>query len=159
KRRVRPRRAARVLTMAERDGRPLSWEEILSEPMTSVRDEGWRAVQSLAEMSPRPQQPALTLEDASGWRSLPLPPEQEETESDRLPASLAEQLSLTWAARRRRRAWADHELEPAPEAAFEETAGPGEFETGAQESPGEVLSPQAPRTSVWRRPAGTILRL
>ena len=80
------------------------WEDILSEPISSVRDEGWRVVRGIEEVSPRPQTPPAALSALSRWLILKLPHQEDDSplNARRLPASLADQLSLTLAARRRR---------------------------------------------------------
>ncbi|HEY7268475.1 MAG TPA: DUF4157 domain-containing protein [Dehalococcoidia bacterium] len=88
-----------------------AWEEMLSEPMTLVRDAGWRQVCPLEEVSPRPQLPPAVLPDAESWVMMPRLPQPESPAEDPVPPTLAEQLSLTWAVRRRARAAAAAEEE------------------------------------------------
>src|SRR3990172_3069498 len=91
--------------MADERDETSAWAELLSEPITSVRDEGWRAIRSVEEFSPRGQQVLAALPPPESFLIVPRPLQPEEDLP--LPPSLAEQLSLTWAARRRRRSRGD----------------------------------------------------
>jgi hypothetical protein len=79
------------------------WDAILGEPIVSIRDEGWLALRRVDQISPRPQTPPVTVSPSLRWLVLELPPQDEEAApGPSLPPSLAEQLSLTLAARRQR---------------------------------------------------------
>lgn len=132
-----------------------SWEEILAEPTALIREDGWRSVRQIEEISPRPQAAPVVLPPAETWVSLKLPREEDtETESasaDPLPSSLMDQLSLTWASRtspRRRRVedesadLSDVDLPEPAEEALENAAPP----------------PPQP-TPAWRRPIDLAFRL
>src|SRR4249920_1881516 len=110
-----------------------NWDDILAEPIASLSDPtaaapfdaesgdgdartGWLAVQALSDISPRAQDAPVTMPDPASMLQLKQTPQAETPEaSAKLPPSLADQLSLTWAARRRHAAVeAEPELPPAP---------------------------------------------
>src|SRR5438552_8356892 len=135
--------------MSEQDER--AWAEILSEPMTSVRHTGWRAVSMVADISPL-REATLVLEAPESWLIVP-PINQGESEAAArsLPPSLAEQLSLTWAARRRRRSRAaEEEPERQTEVLVEDEPEPGPLKA----------APAAPvRRPFWNRPLAAVYRM
>src|SRR5688572_18534846 len=97
---------------------PQEWDDILLEPVAQLQPDlpaaegGWRAVRSIDEVSPRPQQPPLTLPDPDGMLSIRLPVQPEEATPSSVPPppSLTDQLSLTWASRRKGRRKAAEEV-------------------------------------------------
>jgi len=131
------------------------WDDILLEPMAQLQPDltaaegGWRAVRSIDEVSPRPQQPPRTLPDPDGMLSIRLPVQREESSSASAPPppSLTEQLSLTWASRRRRRRTVDQE--------------PGEnwpaWEPVPQDDEADALLPSSPLLA-WLKPLHSLVR-
>ena len=146
---------------------PENWDDILGEPIASLGDpaaalsleagaEGmdgaqhWLAVQPLASISPRQQDAPVTMPEASSMVRLHLPLQPEtDAVSAKLPPSLAEQLSLTWAAKRRHNL--EPEAEPLPAPRPVQSRGASEVERAPL-----AASPAAP---VWRRPFEAIARV
>ena len=144
-----------------------NWDDILAEPIASLSDPtvaapvdaergieeqrgGWLAVQALRDISPRSQDAPVTMPDAAEMLQLKLTPQAETPEATpKLPPSLADQLSLTWAARRRHAA-VESEPEVAPAPAPRLT--PRRVEAPA---PAEPPSP----VSVWRKPLEAVARV
>lgn len=143
-----------------------NWDDILAEPIASLADPtafaasdgetdveetggGWLAVHALSDISPRPQEAPMTLPAIDGMLQIRLPV-QEETQqaSTKLPPSLADQLSLTWAARRR----SVPEAEPEPEPAS--TPRPVARRV---EAPVTVEAPKPAPT--WRKPFEAVARV
>src|SRR5688572_19666910 len=109
-----------------------NWDDILSEPIASLADPkafalsdaegdveetpgGWLAVHALSDISPRSQEVPMTLSGMGDMLQIRMAIQPEaESGSTRLPPTLADQLSLTWASKRRHVPEADPEPEPAP---------------------------------------------
>src|SRR4051794_37348966 len=144
-----------------------NWDDILAERIASLGDptaaarldadygvevqrSGWLAVQALRDISPRPQDAPVTMPDPAAMLQLKLTPQAETPQaSAKLPPSLADQLSLTWAARRRHAAVeAEPEVEPAP--------APRPVARRV-EAPVQ-LEPAKP-VSVWRKPLEAVTRV
>src|SRR4051794_37724516 len=141
-----------------------NWDDILAERIASLGDptaaarldadsgveeqrSGWLAVQALRDISPRPQDAPLTMPDAAAMLQLKLTPQAETPEaSAKLPPSLADQLSLTWAARRRH---ATVEAEPEVVPAPAPRASARRLEAPASAGP----------ASVWRKPFEAVARV